>query len=53
LAETANFHRIVTITGKQLENDPNSQYTLTYYIAKLLDIENTRLNVKKFNEDLY
>jgi hypothetical protein len=51
-AETVNFHRIFKIMGRQLENNPNSQYTLTYYIAKLLDNENTRLNANDFNKDL-
>jgi hypothetical protein len=53
LAESRNFHRIVTIMGKQLENDPNYKYTLTYYIVQLLNKENIHLNAEKFNEDLH
>jgi hypothetical protein len=34
LAETVHFHRIVKMMGKQLENNPNSIFTLLYYIAK-------------------
>jgi hypothetical protein len=52
LAEIVIFRRIVMIMGRQLENAPNSQYMPTYYIAKLLDNGNARLNAKDFNEDL-
>jgi hypothetical protein len=48
VAERGHYTGISTIMGKPLERNPDTQYSLTFFIAELLEKEDKRLMAKDF-----